>query len=167
MEEKSIELPTSDEAGKKAESLFRDGYNCAQAVLCAFAPSLGLDEETAKGVALAFGGGMARTRNVCGAVSGSLMACGLYMAKMQNSGTGSSGKVAKDDCYKVAQKIMEEFRKENGSIICGELLGMSKAAASSHDTSATSSERTESYYKKRPCPEICRVAAQIVVASLS
>ena len=61
---------------KRAEELFREGYNCAQAVFLAFACEK-MDRDEAARLASAFGGGLAGTRNTCGAVSGLAMAYGL------------------------------------------------------------------------------------------
>ena len=61
----------------KAKSRFENGYACSQAVLSTLSPELGLDENTAFKVASAFGGGMVRHGEVCGAVTGALMALGL------------------------------------------------------------------------------------------
>lgn len=52
--------------GEKAEALFLEGYNCAQAVVIAFEDLHGLDRETAAKLSSSFGGGMARLREVCG-----------------------------------------------------------------------------------------------------
>lgn len=52
-------------------------YNCAQSVLLPFAAEAGLDEETAFRLAANFGGGMKRA-SVCGAITGGLMALGLF-----------------------------------------------------------------------------------------
>lgn len=52
-------------------------YNCAQSVLVPFAEAAGLDEETACRLAANFGAGMKRA-SVCGAVTGGLMALGLF-----------------------------------------------------------------------------------------
>ena len=60
--------------GETAEQLFRDGYNCAQAVLMAFADVTGLEPDTAARLASSFGGGLGRMREVCGAVSGASFA---------------------------------------------------------------------------------------------
>ena len=60
---------------ERAKTLFQQGYNCAQSVAVAFAPEMGLSEETAARLASAFGGGMGRMREVCGAVSGMLLRC--------------------------------------------------------------------------------------------
>ena len=54
---------------KRARELFKEGYNCAQSVFCAFADDLGMDFETALKLSSSFGGGMGRLREVCGAVT--------------------------------------------------------------------------------------------------
>lgn len=148
---------TREEAGDKAESLFKNGYNCAQSVFLTFAEEFGTPKDFASSVSLAFGGGMARTRGVCGCVSGLLMAAGLYSSSNKGSDPDKS---LKDDCYKISQDLIEGFRAGNGSIICAELLGLSKKPAES-DTSFISSDRNSDYYKKRPCPKLCRFAAEL------
>lgn len=55
-------------------------YNCAQSVLIPFAEDAGLDEETACRLAANFGSGMKRA-SVCGAITGGLMALGLFGAE--------------------------------------------------------------------------------------
>ena len=55
---------------ERARQLFFEGYNCAQAVLCAFSDVTGFDTETSARMASSFGGGMGRLRQTCGAVSG-------------------------------------------------------------------------------------------------
>ena len=62
---------------EKARALFLEGYNCAQAVLCAFDDLTGLDRETSARLASSFGGGMGRMREVCGTVSGALLVLGI------------------------------------------------------------------------------------------
>lgn len=147
---------TGDEAFKKAESLFKSGYTCSQAVLCTFLDELDLDEKTALKMSLMFGGGMARTREVCGCVSGMLMAASLKYASGE-----ASDKENKDACYKIGQDLINEFKKQNGSIICRELLGLEKA-----ENSPKSSERTFEYYKKRPCAELAGMAAKMLQEQL-
>ena len=62
---------------EKAANNFRDGYNCAQSVLLAFADKIGLENEEALRLASSFGGGMGRLREVCGAVSAMFMIAGI------------------------------------------------------------------------------------------
>ncbi len=56
---------------------FAEGYNCAQSVAYTFAAECGLTEDAALKLSCAFGGGMARTQEVCGAVTGALLVLGL------------------------------------------------------------------------------------------
>jgi len=140
--------------GKKelAMRLFKDGYNCSQAVFGAFADDLGLDFETAVKIASSFGGGMGRMREVCGAVSGMFMAAGLKCGYSSPTDFQS-----KTEHYKLIQDLAAEFRAENGSIICRELLGLE-----GKDNNYVPSERTNEYYKKRPCEELVGQAAEIL-----
>ena len=62
---------------EKAANNFREGYNCAQSVLLAFANQVGLKEDEALKLASSFGGGMGRLREVCGAVSAMFMIAGI------------------------------------------------------------------------------------------
>jgi len=101
-----------------AVATFRDGFNCSQAVLSAFAPEMGLDRDTALRVAGAFGGGIARMGQTCGAVSGALMVLGLKYSQ-----TKPEDRPAKEKMYAIAKDFMERFKAHNGSALCRELLG--------------------------------------------
>lgn len=137
---------------EKAFELFNSGYNCSQAVFGAFADDLGVDTETAMKLASSFGGGMGRMREVCGAVSGMFMAAGVLFGY-----SDPEDRTAKTEHYKRIQELAAEFKKENGSIVCRELLGLNVKT-----DSYIPEERTEQYYKKRPCGELVRMAAQIL-----
>ena len=135
------------EKTEKAKELFKQGYNCSQAVLGVFCEELGLDFDTAMKIASSFGGGMGRMREVCGTVSGMLMAAGLAF----NTPDNDKGKQ-----YKIVQELAQKFKDKNGSIICRELLQGIESS-----TSPTPSERTETYYKKRPCIELVGDSVEI------
>lgn len=157
---------TVQEAGEKARSYFMQGYNCSQSVFLVFTPQLGLGKDTAARLSQAFGGGICRMREVCGTMSGVLMALSLLKGSADGSDKG-----AKDALYKEGQLLAARFRADNGSIICRELLGLAPvdggtrylrpAAAEGSTTAPVSESRTDSYYKKRPCPELCRYAAEL------
>ncbi len=141
-----------DERAERAENYFRAGYNCAQAVYMAYADLFGMDTDLAAKVSAPLGGGMGRLREVCGACSGMFLVAGLAIPA-----NNPQDKAAKAANYKMVQDLAADFRAENGSIICRELLGLD------HKTDApTPEERTETYYKKRPCAELVRIAAKIV-----
>ena len=136
---------------QKAKELFKQGYNCSQAVLGSFCEELGLDFETAMKISSSFGGGMGRMREVCGTVSGMFMAAGLMYGPSNNDNSAAKG-----EHYKRIQELAKRFKDMNGSIICRELL---EGVESS--TSPVPSERTETYYKKRPCVDLVGDAAEI------
>lgn len=130
----------------RAVELFMEGKNCSQAVFVAFAPDLGLSEEIALAVSIGLGGGVGRMREVCGAVSGSAMLVGLKYPELNKTGV-----------YEKVRMIIDEFKKTNQSIVCKELLGLSKPEASS-----VPEARTAEYYQKRPCVKIVEDAALAV-----
>lgn len=137
--------------GDKAKSLFMSGCNCSQAVAAAFCEETGLDESLTKRLTIGFGGGVGRMREVCGAVSGMT----FVISAVYNEDKGS--------IYKRVQEVANEFREQNGSIVCRELLGLSEDGT----CSPVPEERTQQYYTKRPCPEIVAIAADILEKYLS
>lgn len=143
---------------EKAVELFKEGYNCSQSVVAAFADMYGFTNEQALKMSASFGGGIGRMRQTCGA------ACGLFMlAGLETGCTEGKDREGKENNYKVVQALAEEFRKRNGSLICAELLGLSKTAP----TPATPEARTTEYYKKRPCVKMVEEAARIWCEYLS
>ncbi len=138
--------------GEKAKALFKEGYNCAQAVFGAFAEELGLEFETAMKLSSGFGGGMGRLREVCGAVSGMFM-----VFDMKYGYTSPTDSKAKMELYSHIQNLAKEFEQDNGSIICKELLGLTEKKSE-----PTPEKRTDEYYKKRPCAELVEFAADLV-----
>lgn len=139
------------EKTEKAKELFKKGYNCSQSVLGVFCEDAGLDFDTAMKIACPLGGGMGRMREVCGAVSGMFMASGLIYSTTDGSAENKANQ------YKIVQELAKRFKEKNESIICRELL---EGVESS--TSPIPSERTESYYKKRPCIDLVADAVEIL-----
>ena len=140
--------------GERAEALFMEGYNCAQAVVIAFEDLHGLDRRTAAKLASSFGGGMARLREVCGSVSGMFLVAGLLYGY-----DDPKAKEEKANHYIRIQKLAADFTAEYGSIVCRELLGLSEKKQQ-----PIPEERTPEYYKKRPCKEMIGRAAEILDA---
>ena len=136
---------------EKAKELFKSGYNCSQSVLAVFCEEFGLDLETALKISSSFGGGMGRMREVCGTVSGMFMAVGLAMASAGDSPS------EKGEHYKRVQELARRFKEKNGSIICRELLQGVETS-----TSPVPSQRTQNYYKKRPCVDLVGDAVEIL-----
>lgn len=135
-----------------AEDLFRAGFSCAQAVLCAFGDVTGFSKEESARLASSFGGGIGRMREVCGALSGALMVLGL---KKGYSETDDSEVIR--DYYHLVQSFAADFRKKEGSIICRELLRDVKVKEGNEPE-----ERTEEYYRKRPCIGLVKTACDLL-----
>jgi C_GCAxxG_C_C family probable redox protein len=152
-------MPMYEDRVEKAVALFKSGFNCSQSVVAAFADLYGFTDEQALKMASSFGGGIGRMRETCGA------ACGLFMlAGLQTGATEGSDKESKAKNYALVQHFAEVLRQSNGSITCGVLLGLRKPGENdflSKSSSPIPEERTEQYYKKRPCPELVRQAAQL------
>lgn len=134
---------------EKASAYFHQGYNCSQSVVMAFEDKLGFDKEALAKMSVGLGGGVGRMREVCGCVSGMAVVLGLLY--------GSEKPDSKNEVYPLVQKACEEFKKQNGSIVCRELL-----AGVPVTTGGTAEPRTENFYKKRPCAELIEEAAGII-----
>ena len=136
--------------GMKAAELFLGGYNCAQSVAVAFSDVTGLDEKTTARMMSAFGGGMGRLREVCGAVSGMFFVLS-YLYGYDTPGDD----VNKKRVYTDVQALAAQFREQCGSIICQEILN-------NPPTDPNPSPRTAEYYKVRPCARMVMVAGQLM-----
>ena len=138
-----------------AGDLFLEGFNCAQALAVAFCDVTGMDKKEAAKLASPFGGGMGRMREVCGAVSGMYMVLGTLYGY-----DNSDDNARKKQLYQDVQMLAEQFRQENGSIICREIL---KNPASDPNPSP----RTAAYYQKRPCARMVMSAARLMDAFIA
>ena len=142
---------------EKAVQVFTDGANCAQAVVLAFRDELGMDEKTAARLASSFGGGIGRLREVCGAVSGMMMVYGLLKGY-----DDLKDPEAKKAHYANVQALAAQFREENGSIVCRELLSLRKGEQ--NDPAPT--PRDAKFYHSRSCINFVRSAAGILEEAL-
>ena len=137
--------------GDAAYAWFLQGYNCSQSVVAAFAPQLGLTEEMALRLSAGFGAGIGRMREVCGAFCGVVTVLSMVYADPTDPKD-------KSRMYALVQEAAEQYRTRNGggSIICRELLGLARP-----EGTPQAEARTPEYYKKRPCPELCRICADL------
>jgi C_GCAxxG_C_C family probable redox protein len=103
---------------EKVIKYFSTGHNCSQSIFCAYSSLFGLDYTMAFKIASAFGGGMGRLGNTCGAVTGALMTLGLY-ARNEDP----EDKENKEKTYELARLFINKFKSLNGSTFCRELIG--------------------------------------------
>ncbi len=135
----------------KAKQLFEGGCNCCQAVFCAFIDENEIPMEKALKISAGLGGGVGRLREVCGAVSGMAMALSDKFAS-----TDPCDHEKKAELYALIQKAAGEFKEENGSVVCRELLNLGEGSSN-----PMPEKRTNEYYKRRPCAELVYCAAAI------
>jgi C_GCAxxG_C_C family probable redox protein len=135
----------------RALEQFNQGFSCAQAVLSAFGVQYGLDVDQSLRVAGAFGGGMARMGETCGAVTGAFMVIGLLYGK-----TLPEDDAAKEKTYRVVHQFVDQFKAQNGSILCRDLLGCDLS------TPTGSEKAREANLFKTLCPLYVRNSADIL-----
>ena len=126
----------------KAETAIKlfETYNCAQSVLTAYAEDLRLDKNLALSLSVGFGGGMGRTQDVCGAVTGAIMVLGLSSGFKEEDRRDKINAV-----YAKVQHFLNEFAEAKGTIKCRDLLGCELL-----------SEEGQKYFKEHNLKENCR-----------
>ncbi|OPZ58867.1 MAG: putative redox-active protein (C_GCAxxG_C_C) [Deltaproteobacteria bacterium ADurb.Bin510] len=101
-----------------ATERFDQGFSCAQSVFAAFVAENGLDEITAMNLTSGLGAGFGRAQEVCGAVSGAVLAIGLGCGRK-----AEDGRAVKEEAYALTREFMQRFKAAHGSCCCRELLG--------------------------------------------
>lgn len=137
-----------------ARENFIRGYNCAQAVACAFCEEMGLEEAAVAKMVSSFGGGLGKQREICGAVSGAAFVLGVLRGYSDPEAT-----TEKTEHYARIQDFSARFKAEHETIICRELL---KNLSLKKVNSPEPEPRTEEYYRVRPCVRFVETAAKIV-----
>jgi C_GCAxxG_C_C family probable redox protein len=136
---------------ERAVSCFKEGFTCSQAMLSTYGPQLGLNHELALKVSGAFGGGMARMGETCGAVTGAFMVIGL-----KHGNARVEDKQAKERAYSLVKEFVDRFKSRNGSIVCRELLGCDISTPEGRDLAE------EQNLFATLCPKFVQDAAEII-----
>ena len=140
----SVKIMTQQEIESRAESakqLFKQGLNCAQAVVGACCDLYGVPRDEAVRMAAGFGGGMGRMRLTCGA------ACGMFMLAGLHNGTAEpANQAAKQGNYQLVRTLADHYIATFGSMTCAELLGLTP---------------TEATVKHLPCADMVAQATRI------
>ena len=103
---------------KRVEENHKKGYNCAQAVACAYSDLYGVDEKDAFRAVECFGRGMG-VMCTCGAVSAM-----AYLVGLKVSDANLEHPQSKVDCYNTFKPMSEAFAAKNQSTLCSELKGI-------------------------------------------
>jgi len=135
----------------KAAACFEEGFSCSQAVLATYGEMYGLTRERALKISQAFGGGMARMGETCGAVTGAFMVIGLKYGRIR-----AEDESARDKTYGLVLEFVRRFKARHGSIVCRELIGQDMSTAEglklAHDSRVIPTH----------CPGFIRAAAEIL-----
>ncbi|MCJ7525065.1 MAG: C-GCAxxG-C-C family protein [Candidatus Aminicenantes bacterium] len=102
---------------EEAVAMMAADYNCAQSVLSVFCEDLNFDKDAALKLTTGFGAGMARRQEVCGAVTGAIMAISLKFGR----GLADEKSVA-ENTYLLVGELMKRFTDKYGSCLCRALL---------------------------------------------
>lgn len=130
---------------EKAKELFKQGFNCAQAVVGACCDLYNVPQEEAMRMAAGFGGGIGRMRLTCGA------ACGMFMlAGLENGSTTPRDHEGKMRNYELVHNLADQYQQTFGSMTCAELLGLTPTTAE---------------VKHLPCAEMVAQAVRIFLAT--
>jgi C_GCAxxG_C_C family probable redox protein len=135
----------------QAVSCFASGFNCSQAIVSTYAPELGIDRALALKLASGFGGGIARTGETCGAVSGAIIVIGL---KHGDSLPGD--KAPREKTYRLIRELTDQFKARNKSIKCKEILHCDISDAADHARAADQKLFTTI------CPKMVADAAELL-----
>ncbi len=137
-----------------ADAKFIEGYNCAQSVLFSFCDKTNLSPDLALKLACGFGAGMGRKGEVCGAVTGGILALGALFGRGEKE-----DRQATEMVYAKTRELLTRFSSLHGSCICRELLSGCDLTASQGQHHFKDSECFDNIC--RPC---VRDAVEIVEA---
>lgn len=132
-------------------SSFKEGLNCAQALISTYGPQFGLSEDEARKISAPFAAGMGCMAEVCGAVTGALMVIGLKAGN-----TEASDKKRKGESMALTKEFCQQFKSRNESAICRDLLDCDISTPEGMKTA-----QKEKRFTSR-CPKYVRDAAEIV-----
>lgn len=136
---------------QRACAMFKEGFVCSQAILTVYGADMGLDRETALKMAAAFGGGMGRAGQTCGAVTGALMVIGLAVGYVS-----AKDKRSKENTYAMVNNYISRFERIHGSVNCTELLGHDLG-----DPKAYQRAKKSGLFKTQ-CPKFVESAAHVL-----
>ncbi len=143
---------------EEAVSCFNDGegFSCSQSICSTYAEQFGLNQEMALRITTAFGGGMGKMGETCGAVTGAFMVIGLKYGRIR-----VEDKKIKEKANDLVREFVKHFKSRNGSTLCRDLLGCNISTPEGH-----SAAKANNLFAT-VCPKLVRDAAEILEELLS
>lgn len=102
---------------EEAVALFREKYNCCQAIFLPYSKLFGIDRDTALKMASGFGGGIARMGETCGAINAAVMVLGLKYGFTNNDDMDK-----KEKLNEIIRDFIKKFKSSHKNIYCRNLL---------------------------------------------
>ena len=103
-----------DNTVQRSRELFESGFWCAESVLMALSERMNIKSELIPRIATGFCAGISRTCNMCGALSGAIMAINLCYGRDTTLESNEKN-------YYYVQELIEKFKEEFGSTNCRDL----------------------------------------------
>ena len=103
----------------KAADMMKRGFLCSQAVFSTLGEQLGIDRSQAIKLATGMGAGISGRGEICGAISGGIMAIGLKHGPDQSTGADSRNKT-----FFLTQELIEKIKVKHGCYTCRDLTGV-------------------------------------------
>ncbi len=128
-------VPAPLVASETAARHFDAGYNCAESVLLTFVEDRGLTGWVR--LATGFGGGLGRAGDLCGALTGGVMALGLRFGR-----TDAGDEAAGERCYEAVAELRHRFREVCGAVDCRHLTGVDLSTESGRQVAEDRDVRT-------------------------
>ncbi|MDI6725844.1 MAG: C-GCAxxG-C-C family protein [Smithellaceae bacterium] len=134
----------------------REGMNCCQSIIATYGPPFGLPPEVAVRLGSCFGGGLGRSGEVCGAVTGATMVLGWKYGPPD-----AKNREAREPGYALVREMIGIFRERRGSVICRQLLNCDISTAVGY------AQAKERGVMKELCPMLVQDAAEILEAIIA
>ena len=141
----------SDKVKNAVETYLNTEFNCAQSVVSEFARELGIDIDTARRISCGLGSGMAKTGNMCGAVTGGMLVLGLKYGMTDPDSTQD-----KEKTYEKVASLLEKIEVVHGSSNCVDLMGVDIATPDGQQ------EAKEKELSEKICSKVVRDVTQIL-----
>lgn len=155
MSREAVVSAAAKRAMDEADRLHNLGYNCAETVLGAVAAAAGLNAPPLR-IATGFGGGVGRTGDVCGAVTGAVMAMGWANGRNKPEDKESYAKLSA-----AVRQFLADFRHSHETLECSILTGYDLSDPAILPKFGEDKERREK------CASFIRTAARLAIDALT
>lgn len=113
------------EARDISKACFREGMNCSECVMRSFMQmhDTGFPDEVIA-MASGFGAGIGKTKNICGAITGAVMALGMVKGRrdpMALPEARDRSRQLQQEVYPVFADLIHDIEAEYGTLICSEM----------------------------------------------